>query len=177
MSERSAKLGWVVWGLRLATVAMVLAGAVMGYRRLHRSPEQEELLRYVEMELPALRVQEAEVMKRLAPLSGGGLSPEAARTLLVDDLIPRLIKLRKQSASVEARTEDMRGLRGDYLTWIDQLIEACRTSVRAIDEPAGQPAEALRRVRERFAEADRAAERWGEHVRAACVRHRLAPPR
>lgn len=182
MSRRAAYHAAVYLAWLGITVMAVLGGWTL-YQRVHRSDEQVELERYVQMEVPSLEPVERDVLARLAPLSARrDLGAEEARKLLVDDVIPRLVRLRRRAAQVEAKTAEVQRLTGAYVAWIDALIEACRASVRAIDAPAGGGAEGgaearLGEIRRRFAEADAAAKRWSEDVRAACVKHRLAPPR
>lgn len=153
---------------------MLLVGLWVGYLRLHRSDEQIELTRYVELTLPALEESEREIFARLERLNQRpGLAPETARVLLVDDLIPRLIRLGRRAAEIEAHTEEVRRLIAEYRGWIDQLIDACRASVQAIDDPRADPASSLARIRASFARADALALAWREHLRQACERHRL----
>jgi hypothetical protein len=169
--------GSLLWGARLAVAAMALVALAVGYQRLHRSDEQVELTQYVEHEVPVLQAEEAVLLERLRPLSTvPGPTPEAARKLLVDDVLPRLIALRKRAASIVTKTVVVRGLRDDYIAWLDRLGEACRASVRAIDDPKADATRSAALLRQRFTEADEAARRWSEHVRAACVRHRLVAP-
>jgi hypothetical protein len=169
--------GSLLWGTRLAIGVMALVALAVGYQRLHRSDEQVELAQYVEHEVPVLQAEESVLLGRLQPLSAvPGPSPETARKLLVDDVLPRLIALRKRASSIVTKTEVVRALRADYLAWLDRLAEACRTSVRAIDDPNADATRSAALLRQRFTEADEAAKRWNEHVRSACVQHRLAPP-
>jgi len=176
-TSKGAGFRAVLWTLRLAVAAMLLVGGYVAYQRLHRTPEQVELSFYVETEVPSLAGSDGDILRRLQPLTAGrGLDAAAARRLLVDEVIPRLVALRKRAASIIARTDDVKRLVADYLAWIDKLIDACRTSVRAIDDPDAAPEAALAQVRQRFAEADAAARAWSDHVREACVKHRLAPP-
>lgn len=169
--------GSLLWGVRLAIAAMALLALVVGYQRLHRSDEQVELSQYVEHEVPVLQAEEAVLLGRLHPLSAvPGPSPEAARKLLVDDVLPRLIALRKRALSIVTKTGVVRALRDDYIAWLDRLAEACRASVRAIDDPTAEATRSAALLRQRFTEADEAAKRWSEHLRSACVQHRLAPP-
>ena len=168
----------LLWGLGFAIVLMVVTGSYVGWQRLHRTDEQVELARYVEMELPSLMESERDVIGRLAPLSSRpGPSADKARALLVDDVTPRLIALRKRANAIVAQTEDVKSLVAGYLEWVDKLIDACRASVRAIDDPALDATAGLADIARKFALADAAAERWTTHVRAACERHHLlAPP-
>jgi hypothetical protein len=164
------------WLLRVGAVGMLVAGVVLATRKFHRSDEQVELRRFVEQELPSLDAQERDVFARLATLDARpGPSPEVARALLVDDVVPRLIRLKKQATSVISRTEALKGVVAGYAAAIDKLIDACRTSVRAIDEPATADGRAaLQQVRTRFEEARAAASAWRKSLAATCQQNGLS---
>ena len=74
------------------------------------------------------------------------------------------------------RTDETRGSTTSTCRSTDQLIDACRTCVHVIDDPKLPDGAGLVQVRERFADVHRTLQAWDDHVRAACVRHRLAPP-
>lgn len=144
--------------------------------RVRRSPEQIELTRYVELEAPALERMEGparDALERLGTGKGGALSPEEARKLLVDDVIPRLLKLKKQAGEYRPQTTEVRALHDEYLRVTDRLIDACRACVRVIDDPKLPESEGLSTVRREFAAVREAYATWQEHVEAACARHRL----
>ena len=175
--------GWSVqrfWVNRVVRViSLVLFAVALGLlvHRLRRTPEQQELTHYVEVELPSLFSVEKPIDERIARLNQTpGLKPEEARALLVDDVIPRLVKLRRQAEGLTLKTAEARGLNLEYLRVIDQLIDACRACVRVIDDPRLPDGAGLVLVRERFADVHRALQAWDEQVRASCVRHRLAKP-
>jgi hypothetical protein len=154
-----------------------LAGAGLAFHRLHRTPEQESLQRLVEVELPKIRPGEAAVNERIERLGRApGLKPDEARALLVDDVIPRLVRLRKQVEELPRSETESRLLLDEYLKVTDQLVDACRTCVRIIDDPKLSTQDGLKQVRDRFAEVHRAYQAWDQHVAEACARHRLAPP-
>ena len=191
-SSTRKQLAWelVIWGLGFAIVLMVIVGVRAAWQRFHRTDEQVELEQYVKLQVPSLMEGERDVLTRLAPLSSRpGPGPESARALLVEDVVPRLIQLRKRAQTVEAHTADVRVLVADYLVWVDRLIDACRARVRAIDDTPGKRgiaedgdprvagAAALVEVRARFATADAAADAWMSHVKAACERQHLVAPR
>jgi hypothetical protein len=163
--------------IRIAAL-LVFAGALgLAYQRLHRTPEQEDLTHYVERVVPSLLNGEAPIQERLARLGQApGPSAAEARALLVDDVIPRLLKLRKQAVEVPTPTEETRALNDEYLAITDRLIEACRASVRVIDDPQRSTASGVAEVRGRFAEVATGYRAWDDHVRGACERHRLARP-
>lgn len=163
--------------IRLVSL-LVFAGACgLLFHRLQRTPEQKELTRYVQIDLPPRFAAEAPISERINRLQEvPGLSPAAARRLLVDDVIPRLIKLRRQTTAVSLHTAEAKALDREYLAITDQLLDACRACVRVIDDPKLPDGAGLMLIRERFGDVHRAYRAWDEHVRQACVRHRLAPP-
>jgi hypothetical protein len=168
---------WVNRVIRLVSLVVFAVGVGLAVHRLRRTPEQQELTRYVRLEVPSLLAAEQPIQERLARLNRvPGLSPTQARSLLVDDVIPRLIQLRRQAEAQQARTFDTRRLHEEYLGVTDQLIDACRACIRVIDDPQLPDGAGLVLVRERFADVRRAYQAWDEHVRQACVLHRLAPP-
>ncbi len=157
---------------------LVFAGAcTLLYHRLKRTPEQEDLTRYVETEVPRLRAAEGPIQERIDRLGRApGLKPEEARTLLVDDVIPRLIRLRKQAEELGGHTPELRALNDEYLKVTDTLIDACRSCVHVIDDPKLSTADGLKQVRDRFEAVRQAYRDWDAHVQEACRRHRLSPP-
>lgn len=168
---------WINRVVRVVSLVLFAAACGLLVHRLRRTPEQQELTHYVQAEIPSLFSVEAPIDERIARLAKApGLKPEEARSLLVDDVIPRLLGLRKQAEGLQLRTDEARRLNLEYLTVIDQLIDACRTCVRVIEDPALPDGAGLVLVRERFADVHRALQTWDDHVRAACLRHRLAKP-
>jgi hypothetical protein len=163
--------------IRLVSLLLFAVGCGLLLHRLHRTPEQTELTRYVQKSLPSLFLNEQPIDEAIARLGRApGLKPEEARTLLVDDVIPRLVKLRRQAESIPLDTAEGRALNDEYLKVTDQLIDACRACVHVIDDPQLPAGAGLVIVRERFAEVRQAYQAWDQHVRQACVRHRLAQP-
>jgi len=131
----------------------------------------------VKVEIPSLFSVEEPIDERLARLNKApGLKPEEARALLVDDVIPRIVKLRRQAADLQLHTYEAQRLNQEYLGVIDQLIDACRACVRVMDDPQLPEGAGMVVVRERFADVRRALGAWDDHVREACVRNRLAKP-
>jgi hypothetical protein len=169
-----------IWVLRLTRVCIFVAFAVglgVAVHRLRRTPEQRDLTRFVEVEVPRLHATEQPIYERLQRLNPShGLTAERARALLVDDVNPRLIALRKQVESLRPETQETRRLIDEYLAFLDRLVEACRATVRAIDDPDLPDGAGYLVVKAHFSEVDRARQMWDEHVRLACVQHRLAPP-
>lgn len=163
--------------VRILTLVVFAAACGLLVHRLRRTPEQQELRHYVEVEVPSLLSLEEPIDARIARLDERpGLAPEAARALLVDDVIPRLVKLRRQAEGLQHKTDEVRALDRQYLGVVDQLIDACRACVRVIDDPKLPDGAGLLLVRERFADMHRALAAWDDEVRLACVRHRLAKP-
>ena len=163
--------------IRVVTLIVFAAACGLLLHRLRRTPEQQELTHYVQVEIPSLFSIEQPIDERIARLNRApGLKPEEARTLLVDDVIPRLLALRKQAESLQLQTSEARRLNQEYLAAVDQLVDACRACVRVIDDPKLPDGAGLVLVRERFADVHRALAAWDEDVRATCVRHRLAKP-
>lgn len=152
------------------------AGVGLLIHRLQRTPEQSELRHYVEAEVPAIRNLERPILDRIDRLGQApGLKPEEARALVTDEVIPRLLKLRRQVALIEVKTGEVQALNDEYLRVTDQLVEACRACVRVIDDPKLPQADGFKQVRDRFAEVRRAYQAWDDHVLKTAMRHRLAP--
>jgi len=163
--------------IRILSLLVFAAACGLALHRFRRTPEQQELTRYVKVELPALFAAEQPIEERIDRLGRApGLKPEEARALLVEDIIPRLVKLRRQAEGFQLHTAEARRLNEEYLALTDQLIDACRACVRVIDDPKLPEGAGLVVVRERFADVRRAYRAWDDHVRQACVRHRLAKP-
>jgi hypothetical protein len=163
--------------IRLAALIGFAAGLGLAYHRLHRTPEQEALQKLVEVDLPKLRVPEGEIEARVDRLNRApGLKPDEARALLVEDVLPRLVRLKKQAEELPAPTPETRALVDEYLKVTDQLVDACRTCVRIIDDPKMSTGAGVTQVRERFSAVHAAYQAWDQHVAEACARHRLAAP-
>ena len=168
---------WVNRVVRILSLVVFAAAIGLLLHRLRRTPEQQELTHYVTVEIPSLFSVEQPIDERIARLSKApGLKPEEARTLLVDDVIPRLVMLRRQAAELQLKTEEAKRLNQEYLVVIDELVDACRACVRVIDDPKVPDGAGLVIVRERFADVRRALATWDDHVRTTCVRNRLAKP-
>lgn len=163
--------------IRFASLIAFAAGVGLLVSRLHRTDEQDDLTRYVNEDVPKLRASEQPIDERVDRLAQApGLKPEAARTLLVDDVIPRLIRLRKQVEELPSKTPETRRLNAEYLRVTDRYIDACRACVRVIDDPKLSTADGVKQVRQRFDEVRQAYADWEAHVAEACVRNRLAKP-
>jgi hypothetical protein len=163
--------------VKLLAVIVLGVGVGVAYHRLHRSPAQKALTQLVEQDLPKIKPAEKAIYERLNRLDQApGLKPEEARALLVDDVIPRLVRLKKQVEELPAPEDETRALKDEYLRVTDQLIDACRTCVRVIDDPKLPTAEGFKQVRDRFAQVNAAYRAWDQHLAEACVRHRLTAP-
>jgi hypothetical protein len=164
--------------IRFALLLVFAGGVAALMHRLKRTPDQEALRRYVEVQLPPLLDDELKVRAQIDRLGDApGLSPPAARALLVDDLIPHLVRHRqKAEAMLKEAAPATRPLMVSYLAAVDQLIDACRVCVRTIDDTALPTGAGVVLVRERFADADRARAAFDAELRRACVAHRLLPP-
>lgn len=163
--------------IRIASLFVFAIACGLAMHRFHRTPEQRELTHYIEVELPSLFTNEQPIDDAIERLNRApGLTPEAARTLLVDEVIPRLVKLRKQAEGIPLETGEARRLNDEYLKVTDELIDACRSCIHVIDDPKLPANAGLVIVRERFDGVRAAYQVWNEHVRTACVRNRLAKP-
>jgi hypothetical protein len=164
--------------VRIASLVVFVAGLGLLAHRLRRTPDQEELRRYVEVELPRLRLSEYAIFALLSRLNEApGLSAAEARVLLIDDLIPRLVRLRKQAeAPLAAAQLAARPLAKEYIEVVDQLVDACRTSVRVIDDPKMSTQDGAERSRNQFAAARRTYLTWQQRVEKTCILHRLTVP-
>jgi hypothetical protein len=167
----------VKWHKVIRIVCLLAAAGGVGLliHRLNRSPEQKELTRYVEVEVPAILSLEQAIQQRIDRLGQApGLKPEEARTLLVDDVIPRLIKLKKQVGDLKFQTVEVRELNDEYIKVTDRLIDACRACVKVIDDPKVSTVDGMKQVRSEFDAVRTAYQTWDDHVRTTAKRHRLS---
>jgi hypothetical protein len=163
--------------IRVAMVFIVAAGFGLLNHRMKRSPEQVELTRYVEREVPPLLDEEQQIVDGIGALfANKTLAPADARVRLVDDLQPRLTRLRHRAEALSPSTLTVRQLAGDYLGVLDAWIETIRTALHAIDDPKVTTETALASVRERMADAAGADQRWRARVVQTCEHHHLAKP-
>src|SRR5438105_2602169 len=103
LPERSRRGNPTVWLVRIVTAGMLVYAAVVAARKWRTSPEQEELLRYAELTVPAYLEEVAQAEARLDRLfAPPAPSAAEARALLVDEVMPLLIRARKHAASVVA---------------------------------------------------------------------------
>jgi hypothetical protein len=131
-----------VWLLRLLTVAMLCAALWGLWRRLRSDPAQEELARYATLTVPAYLDEVARLHALMDRLSAPGLSPAQARTLLVDEAMPQLVRMRRRAEAVPVSSPAVRAANAEYLAALDGYLSWDRAAVRAIDEPQGGDAQA-----------------------------------
>jgi hypothetical protein len=168
---RGRQAGPAVWLVRLASVAIFGYALLVAWRKFGGTAEQEELQRYVELQVPVYLEQMARVHALLDRLGQApGPSPAEARTLLVDQAMPLLVQARQRAAAVESRAPSVKARNDEYLVAVDRLIEACRAGVRAIDDTALSAEEGHRMVRERRRAADDSLRAWIDHLRETCTR-------
>lgn len=163
--------------VRTLLFLVVAAGVGLALHRSRRTEDQLELTQYVEKDLPTLVREERALADALSELlADKHLAPAAARHRLVDELNPRLIKLRRAAEALSPSTRTVRTLAAEYLRVVDAWTEAARTAVRAIDDPTLSTEAGTITVHERLAEAARASQLFGGHVVATSRMHRLAGP-
>jgi hypothetical protein len=159
----------LLWFMRLGIVAMLSITGAFLYTRYHQSDEQVELVRYVEVDLPALDAIESPIVQSMHDLlAARATKPEEARRVLVDELMPRLIRLRNLAEAPlrASRTPAVRALAGEYRATVDEFIDACRTAVRVIDDPKLDAATGLQQVQAAFHRAAEHSQAWRSHVAA-----------
>jgi len=163
--------------IRVVLVLGFLSGVVFLFQRYRRTPEQEELTHYVEQTVPWMRSRERPIEAQLARLDERpGPKPEEARKMLVDEVIPALLKLKKLAADYHPNTAEVRELHQEYVKVTDRLIDAVRACVQVIDDPKLSTVDSVQRVRKEFADVNAAYRTWDDHVAGACRLHRLAAP-
>ena len=80
----------IVRVVRVLTLIAFAAACGLLLHRLRRTPEQQELSHYVQVEIPSLFSVEQPIDERIGRLNRApGLKPEEARQLLVDDASSR----------------------------------------------------------------------------------------
>jgi hypothetical protein len=164
-------------GIRVAMVLVIAAGFGLLNHRMKRTAEQVELARYVEREVPPLLEEEQQIVDGIgATYANKTLTPAGARSRFIDDIQPRLTRLRHRAEALSPTTLTVRQLAADYLGVLDAWIETVRTAVHAIDDPKITTEVALASVRERMADAAAADQRWRARVVETCEHHHLAKP-
>jgi hypothetical protein len=153
--------------MRLGIVAMLSVTGAFLYTRYHQTDEQAELVRYVETDLPPLDAVEGPIVQSMqALLSSRDTKPEEARRVLVDELMPRLVRLRTLAdAPLRAsRTPAVKALASEYRATVEDFIDACRTAVRVIDDPKLDARDGLAQVQAAFHRAAERSQAWRGHV-------------
>lgn len=165
--QRSPLHQGLLWGMRLGIVAMLSVSGAFLYTRYHQTPEQVELVRYVENDIPSLDAVERPIVSTMQSLLDSRTTrPEDARRILVDELMPQLIRLRKLAeAPVRAsQTHAVQALAREYQGTVDEFIDACRTAVRVIDDPHLEARSGLAQVKAAFQRAAERSQSWRGHV-------------
>lgn len=163
--------------IRLGSLIAFLIGVGIYLYRAQKTPEQSELTAYVEGTLPRLESTEIRIDEQLVQLTRApGLAPPAARALLVDEIIPSLLALRKQAAERKYDTEAVKALARSYDEVVLAQIEACRTAVRVIDDSTLDTKTAAAKVRSAFVEAGARRKMWKAEIEAACKAQGLLRP-
>ena len=162
------------WAARVLFVVGAVGAVIFLLWRGKQTPEQLDLANYVERTLPWLRSREAPVEAEIAKLDGRGApGPDAARKMLVDDIIPSLLKLKKEATALHAETHEVGQLHARYLAVTDRLIDACRACVRVIDDPKLSTAEGVKTIRDEFAAVRAAYASWDADLDVLCKRHHI----
>jgi hypothetical protein len=177
----SPRVHWVnhalLWFMRVGIVAMIIATGAYLSLRGKPSAEQEELIRYVEINIPALEYHEGPILTQLdGLLRDKSLRPESARKQLADELMPALVRLRKVADGPvqAAKTEPVRKLAEEYRESIEELINVCRTTIRVIDDPKLSDREGYRQVLDSLRRAIDRNHTWRSHVAETTDRLQLA---
>jgi hypothetical protein len=177
--SRAALANGVLWFMRLGILAMLAVVLAFFYVRYHKSDEQIDLIRYVEIDLPALDRVEAPLVDRLESLLDEKHRPPAeVRSELAGELMPGLVRLRKLSEAPlgAARTPPVKALAAEYRETVEALIESCRAALRVIDDPKLDAREGLQQVRSAIRTAAEKNRAWRQHVAATRDLLHLAPP-
>lgn len=168
-----------LWFMRIGIVAMLAVIAVLWWRRNHQSDDQLDLIRYVEIDLPALSYVEGPVVERLHSLfDEKARKPDDVRRELADDLMPALIRLRKAAEAPKkgAKTDQVRALAEEYFLYVESLITVGRTAIRVIDDSQMDPQEGFMQLRGSLRGAAEKNAAWRRHVADASARLGLSAP-
>jgi hypothetical protein len=137
----------------LGGFALLVATAVLGYRRYHEPPERKELVGYFQTTFPQLHAQTRSVQSALAGLvdvEGGSGAPPPEPGLAVDlldeNILPSIDFVLEQARGVSLASIDARALHAGYV----QALEAMRADAAAVRaafaDPALAPGEKRRRA-------------------------------
>lgn len=178
------RVHWVntllLWFMRIGIVAMIIATGVYMSIRDKPSAEQEELIRYVEINIPALEYHETPILTQLdLLLRDKSLQPAEARKKLADELMPALVRLRKVADGPvdAAKTPAVRQLAEEYRQSVEELINVCRTTIRVIDDPKLSDREGYKQVLSSLRRAIEQNHKWRAHVAETTDRLQLAKGR
>ncbi len=178
------RVHWVntllLWFMRIGIVAMIIATGVYMSIRDKPSAEQEELIRYVEINIPALEYHETPILTQLdLLLRDKSLQPAEARKKLADELMPALVRLRKVADGPvdAAKTPAVRQLAEEYRQSVEELINVCRTTIRVIDDPRLSDREGYKQVLSSLRRAIEQNHKWRAHVAETTDRLQLAKGR
>lgn len=168
-----------LWFMRIGIIAMLAVIAVLWWRRNHQSDDQLDLIRYVEIDLPALSYVEGPVVERLNALfDEKRRKPEDVRREIADDLMPALIRLRRAAEAPKggAQTDQVRALAAEYFAYVEALIEVGRTAIRVIDDKKLDPQEGFMQLRGALRAAAEKNSAWRRHVSEASQQLGLSKP-
>ncbi len=168
----------VLWFMRIGILCMLATAAVFLYGRYHKSDEQLDLIRYVEIDIPALDNVEMPLVLRIqALLEEKRRQPEDVRHEIVDDLMPGLVRLRKLSEAPlrAARTQPVKALAAEYQNSVESLIAACRAMLQVIDDPKLDANTGFAQVRAALHAAAQKNQEWRRHLEKTRDEQRLAP--
>ena len=175
------RVHWVnallLWSMRLGIVAMIIATGVYMSIRDKPSDEQQELIRYVEVNIPALEYHETPILSQLdLLLRDKTLQPSDARKKLADELMPALVRLRKVADGPvdAAKTPAVKQLAEEYRQSVEELINVCRTTIRVIDDPKLSDREGYKQVLSSLQRAIEQNRKWRTHVSETTDRLHLA---
>jgi uncharacterized membrane protein YccC len=178
------RVHWVntllLWVMRVGIVAMIIATGVYMSIRDKPSAEQQELIRYVEINIPALEYHETPILSQLDMLlRDKSLQPADARKKLADELMPALVRLRKVADGPvdAAKTPAVRQLAEEYRQSVEELINVCRTTIRVIDDPKLSDREGYKQVLSSLQRAIEQNHKWRAHVSETTDRLQLAKGR
>lgn len=178
------RVHWVntllLWFMRIGIVAMIIATGVYMSIRDKPSADQEELIRYVEINIPALEYHETPILTQLdLLLRDKSLQPAEARKKLADELMPALVRLRKVADGPvdAAKTPAVRQLAEEYRQSVEELINVCRTTIRVIDDPKLSDREGYKQVLSSLRRAIEQNHKWRAHVAETTDRLQLAKGR
>ena len=157
-----------VWLVRIVTLAMLVAAVVTLWRRHRDEPAQEELVRYATLTVPGYLEDLERLHALLDRLQVPGVTPAAARAVLVDELMPWIIRMRRRAEAVTVAAAPVRASNAEYLGALDRYMDMDRAAVRAIDDPGQPGADGQQAFLARRREADEAVRQFLGGLRTRC---------